>query len=82
MFTVVLHFATALSTLLVFRKEVSSILMGLLEFRNNESFQFSLKILLSMIPAGLIGFFYSEELERLARKRHSANDHKSNITDW
>ena len=24
----------------------------------------------------------SEELDRLARKRHSANDHKSNITDW
>ena len=23
-----------------------------------------------------------EELSRLARKRHSANDHKSNITDW
>jgi len=24
----------------------------------------------------------SEELKRLARKRHGANDHKSNITDW
>jgi hypothetical protein len=24
----------------------------------------------------------SEELARLAKKRHSANDHKSNITDW
>ena len=24
----------------------------------------------------------SEELARLARKRHGANDHKSNITDW
>ena len=24
----------------------------------------------------------SEELSRLARKRPSANDHKSNITDW
>ena len=24
----------------------------------------------------------SEELSRLARKRHSANDHKSNVTDW
>ena len=69
MFTVVLHFATALSTLLVFRKEVASILMGLLEFRNNEPFQFSLKILLSMIPAGLVGFFYSEQLERLFDKQ-------------
>ena len=24
----------------------------------------------------------SEELSKLARKRHGANDHKSNITDW
>ena len=24
----------------------------------------------------------SEELERLARKRHGANDHKSNIAEW
>ena len=24
----------------------------------------------------------SDELERLARKRHGPNDHKSNITDW
>ena len=24
----------------------------------------------------------SKELEQLARKRHGANDHKSNITDW
>jgi len=24
----------------------------------------------------------SEELQKLARKRHGANDHKSNITDW
>ena len=23
-----------------------------------------------------------DELNRLARKRHGANDHKSNITDW
>tara|TARA_Y100000817_G_scaffold312808_1_gene307464 strand:- start:1329 stop:1550 length:222 start_codon:yes stop_codon:yes gene_type:complete len=24
----------------------------------------------------------SKHLEKLARKRHSANDHKSNITEW
>ena len=69
MFTVVLHFATALSTLIVFRKEVTSILLGLFEFKNNEPFRFSLKILLSMVPAGFIGFFYSEELERLFDKQ-------------
>ena len=24
----------------------------------------------------------SEELSRLSRKRHGANDHKSNVTEW
>ena len=24
----------------------------------------------------------SDDLEKLARKRHGANDHKSNITEW
>ena len=30
----------------------------------------------------LTGRSESQELERLSRKRHSANDYKSNITDW
>ena len=44
LFTVVLHCATALSTLIVFRKEVLAIILGLFEMKNNESFQFSIKI--------------------------------------
>ena len=65
LFTVVLHCATALSTLIVFRKEVLSIIQGLFEFENNDSVQFSLKILISMIPAAIIGYFYSNEIEKL-----------------
>ena len=49
--TVVLHAATALSTLLIFRDEVAQILRGLLQFKWNKEFQFSLKIILSMFPA-------------------------------
>ena len=48
--TVVLHFATALSTIIIFRKDIIEILGGLFQFRNNESFQFSIKIIMSMIP--------------------------------
>jgi len=62
-FTVVLHFATALSTLVVFRKEVLEILKGLLQFKWNDEMQFSLKIIASMIPAVGIGLFFEEELE-------------------
>ena len=30
----------------------------------------------------ITGTSEQEELDKLARKRHGANDHKSNITDW
>ncbi|PCE62776.1 undecaprenyl-diphosphate phosphatase [Sediminicola luteus] len=63
LFTVVLHFATALSTLVVFRKDVWDIIKGLLQFKNNEETAFSLKIIVSMVPAVLVGLFFEEQLE-------------------
>jgi undecaprenyl-diphosphatase len=65
LFTVVLHFATALSTIVVFRADVLEILKGLFSFRWNEETQFSLKIILSMFPAAFIGLFFEERLEGL-----------------
>lgn len=62
-FTVVLHFATALSTLVVFRKEVAEIFKGLFQFKWNEEMKFSLKIVFSMIPAVIIGLLFEEQLE-------------------
>jgi undecaprenyl-diphosphatase len=64
MFTVVLHFATALSTLVVYRKDVWEILSGLFAFKDNEELRFSLKIILSMVPAVLIGLYFEAELEQ------------------
>lgn len=63
--TVVLHFATALSTIIIFRKDLIEIFSGLFQFKNNESFHFSLKIILSMIPAALVGLFFNDEIEAL-----------------
>ena len=65
MTTVVLHFATALSTIVIFRKEVNSIFVGLFQFKNNEEFKFSLKIILSMIPAAFVGVFFDDILGQL-----------------
>jgi len=65
LFTVVLHFATALSTIVIFRKDIAAILKGLFQFKWNEELQFSLKIILSMLPATFIGLFYEAELETL-----------------
>ena len=62
-FTVVLHFATALSTLVIFRKEVAEIFKGLFHFKWNEQTQFSLKIVVSMFPAVIVGLLFEEQLE-------------------
>lgn len=65
LFTVVLHFATALSTLVVFRKDILDIVKGALKFQWNDDLQFISKIAISMIPAVIVGLFFEEQLEQL-----------------
>ena len=59
--TLVLHFATALSTIWVFRKEVQEIFTNR-NFKNNP---FYLKIIVSMIPAVIVGLFYEDLINNL-----------------
>jgi undecaprenyl-diphosphatase len=63
-FTVVVHFATALSTIVIFKKDISQILKGLFQFKWNEEFKFSLKIIVSMLPAVFVGLIFEKEFER------------------
>lgn len=64
-FTVAVHGATVLSTLVVFRKDIMDLLAGLIKFKFNEETQYILKILVSMIPVGLVGFLFKDEVEGL-----------------
>lgn len=63
--TVVLHVATALSTIVIFRKDIQEILIGFFQFKWNEEFKFSLKIIISMIPAAFVGVLFNEDIEAL-----------------
>ncbi len=65
LFTVVLHFATALSTIVVFRKDIYALVMGVLKFEWNEDLQFISKIAVSMLPAVVVGVFFEKQLEQL-----------------
>ena len=63
--TITLHAATAFSTLFVFRKDIVLILSDLLYLKKGESLNFSIKILLSMIPAVIIGLFFEDLIASL-----------------
>jgi len=62
--SVVLHAATALSTIVVFRKDILEIIKGLIA-RKKEHVMFSLAIIVSMVPAAFVGVFFDEFLETL-----------------
>lgn len=65
LFTVSVHAATALSTIVIFRKDILEIFKGLFQFEWNESSKFSLYIIISMVPAAFVGVFFDDMLEQL-----------------
>lgn len=64
-FTVVVHVATVLSTLVVLWKEIDWILKGLFKFRMNDETKYFINILISMIPVGIVGVFFKEQVEEV-----------------
>lgn len=66
--TVILHAATALSTIVIFRREIMEIIKGLFSWEK-EQVEFSGKIILSMIPAAVVGVLFDEQMEELFDKQ-------------
>uniref|UniRef100_UPI0025C1CAC2 undecaprenyl-diphosphate phosphatase n=1 Tax=Marinilabilia sp. TaxID=2021252 RepID=UPI0025C1CAC2 len=64
-FTLVVHGATVLSTLVVFRKDIVNLLAGLFKFRWNEETKYIAKIAFSMIPIGIVGLFFKDYVEEI-----------------
>lgn len=62
-FTVAVHVATVLSTLVILWKEIDWILKGLFKFEMNEETKYALNILVSMIPVGIVGLFFKDRVE-------------------
>ena len=65
MFTVVVHAATALSTVVVYRNDILHILKGLFAFEWNDETKFTLNIIISMIPAALVGVLFEDFIDSL-----------------
>ena len=64
-FTIAVHVATVLSTLVILGKEVSWILKGLFKWDGalNAEQRYALSILVSMIPVGIVGVFFKDYVE-------------------
>jgi undecaprenyl-diphosphatase len=65
MFTVAVHVATVLSTLVVLWREIDWILKGLFKFELNAETKYVLNILVSMIPVGIVGLFFKDYVEEI-----------------
>ena len=64
-FTVTVHFATVLSTLVVFWGVIWKLLRGLFRFRYNDETDYFCKLVVSMIPVGIVGVFFKDQVEAL-----------------
>lgn len=64
-FTIVVHVATVLSTLVILWKEIDWIFKGLFKFRMNDETRYVLNILVSMIPIGIVGVFFKDKVEAI-----------------
>lgn len=64
-FTIVVHVATVFSTLVVLWKEIDWIFKGLFKFRMNDETRYVINIVISMIPIGIVGVFFKEQVEAI-----------------
>ena len=64
-FTIVVHVATVLSTLVILWKEIDWIFKGLFKWQMNEETKYVINILISMIPIGIVGVFFKDYVEEV-----------------
>ena len=64
-FAIVVHGATALSTIVVFRRDIWYLIKDTMQFKWNESTAFVVNIIISMIAVGIVGVFFEEQIEVL-----------------
>ena len=64
-FEVLVHCATVMSTIVVFRNEIWKLIGGVLKFQMNDETQYFLKICVSMLPVFIVGIFFKKQVNDL-----------------
>ncbi len=62
-FSIVVHGATVLSTIVVFRKDLLELIKGVLQFKWNWETKYVLMIFVSMVPVLIVGAFFKDTVE-------------------
>ena len=64
-FTVAVHVATVLSTVVILWKEIVWLFTDLFKWKWNEGTKYIVNILISMIPVAIVGFFFKDKVEEV-----------------
>jgi undecaprenyl-diphosphatase len=64
-FTVLVHVATVMSTLVILWSEIDWIVRGLFKCELNAETKYALNIVVSMIPIGIVGVFFKDTVEEI-----------------
>ncbi len=62
-FTILVHVATVLSTLVILWSEVKWLVTGVCKFKMNDEMRYLINIIISMIPVGIVGLFFKDTVE-------------------
>ena len=65
LFDVTLHAATVLSTIVILWAEIKRLLMGVFSRHFNEEQAYIIKLIISMIPIGIVGFFFKDHINEM-----------------
>ena len=64
-FTVAVHVATVMATLVILWREILWLLTGVFKWEMNEEMRYVINILVSMIPVGFVGLLFKEQVEEV-----------------
>lgn len=69
LFSITVHAATALSTIVIFRKVIWDLIKDLFKFKWNEGTRYVAMIALSMVPVAVVGVLWEDKIEVLFDKQ-------------
>ncbi len=68
-FNIIVHGATFMSVVVVFRRDIISLIINFLRFQWNAEMKFTLLLLASAIPTGIVGLLFEEQIESVFEGR-------------